>query len=155
MDIDKLNNLKIAKSRNIPNKDRIKITSKSGSNHATTIFIKGRFWAKLYGEEFKVIPIKITVEDFIKSTYIYSHIDNDEYESWTIKIRGEIYSMPEISMKYWSIIKPHQRIAGNIIDGEYILDIDYVNHINEANYNRLLNKKKNATSKNKRSDSST
>lgn len=48
----------------------------------------------------------------------------------------------DITIKYWSIIRPKQKVKGKIIDDKFVLDIDYVNQKNAEYFKSKLKLKK-------------
>ena len=77
-------------------------------------------------------------------------ITNNQHKPWTIKKNSKNGTRLDITIKYWSIVKPRQRIKGIIEDGYFILDINYVNTISKLCYLKSQNKIENANRKDKK-----
>lgn len=123
----------------------------SGSKHTVAILYDNKFYAKSNKKPYEFIPIKINQEDLNNVDYIYSNgITNNQHKPWTIKKNSKNGTRLDITIKYWSIVKPRQRIKGIIEDGYFILDIDYVNTISKLCYLKLQNKIENANRKDKK-----
>jgi hypothetical protein len=146
MNYEKLNNIQrgIVRTRS-NNKEN------SGSKHTVAILYDNKFYAKSNKKPYEFIPIKINQEDLNNVDYIYSNgITNNQHKPWTIKKNSKNGTRLDITIKYWSIVKPRQRIKGIIEDGYFILDIDYVNTISKLCYLKSLNKIENANRKDKK-----
>lgn len=123
----------------------------SGSKHTVAILYDNKFYAKSNKKPYEFIPIKINQEDLNNVDYIYSNgITNNQHKPWTIKKNSKNGTRLDITIKYWSIVKPRQRIKGIIEDGYFILDIDYVNTISKLCYLKSKNKIENANRKDKK-----
>lgn len=123
----------------------------SGSKHTVAILYDNKFYAKSDKKPYEFIPIKINQEDLNNVDYIYSNgITNNQHKPWTIKKNSKNGTRLDITIKYWSIVKPRQRIKGIIEDGYFILDIDYVNTISKLCYLKSQNKIENANRKDKK-----
>lgn len=123
----------------------------SGSKHTVAILYDNKFYAKSNKKPYEFIPIKINQEYLNNVDYIYSNgITNNQHKPWTIKKNSKNGTRLDITIKYWSIVKPHQRIKGIIEDGYFILDIDYVNTISKLCYLKSQNKIENANRKDKK-----
>lgn len=146
MNYEKLNNIQRGIVR-IRSNDK----ENSGSKHTVAILYDNKFYAKSNKKPYEFIPIKINQEDLNNVDYIYSNgITNNQHKPWTIKKNSKNGTRLDITIKYWSIVKPHQRIKGIIEDGYFILDIDYVNTISKFCYLKSQNKIKNANRKDKK-----
>lgn len=146
MNYEKLNNIQIGIVRTRSNDKE-----NSGSKHTVAILYDNKFYAKSNKKPYEFIPIKINQEDLNNVDYIYSNgITNNQHKPWTIKKNSKNGTRLDITIKYWSIIKPHQRIKGIIEDGYFILDIDYVNTISKLCYLKSQNKIENANRKDKK-----
>lgn len=146
MNYEKLNNIQrgIVRTRSNDKEN-------SGSKHTVAILYDNKFYAKSNKKPYEFIPIKINQEDLNNVDYIYSNgITNNQHKPWTIKKNSKNGTRLDITIKYWSIVKPHQRIKGIIEDGYFILDIDYVNTISKLCYLKSLNKIENANRKDKK-----
>lgn len=146
MNYEKLNNIQRGIVR-IRSNDK----ENSGSKHTVAILYDNKFYAKSNKKPYEFIPIKINQEDLNNVDYIYSNgITNNQHKPWTIKKNSKNGTRLDITIKYWSIVKPHQRIKGIIEDGYFILDIDYVNIISKLCYLKSQNKIENANRKDKK-----
>jgi hypothetical protein len=146
MNYEKLNNIQIGIVRTRSNDKE-----NSGSKHTVAILYDNKFYAKSNKKPYEFIPIKINQEDLNNVDYIYSNgITNNQHKPWTIKKNSKNGTRLDITIKYWSIVKPRQRIKGIIEDGYFILDIDYVNTISKLCYLKSLNKIENANRKDKK-----
>lgn len=146
MNYEKLNNIQIGIVRTRSNDKE-----NSGSKHTVAILYDNKFYAKSNKEPYEFIPIKINQEDLNNVDYIYSNgITNNQHKPWTIKKNSKNGTRLDITIKYWSIVKPRQRIKGIIEDGYFILDIDYVNTISKLCYLKSQNKIENANRKDKK-----
>ena len=146
MNYEKLNNIQ----RGIVCK-RSNDKENSGSKHTVAILYDNKFYAKSNKKPYEFIPIKINQEDLNNVDYIYSNgITNNQHKPWTIKKNSKNGTRLDITIKYWSIVKPRQRIKGIIEDGYFILDIDYVNTISKLCYLKSQNKIENANRKDKK-----
>ena len=146
MNYEKLNNIQIGIVRTRSNDKE-----NSGSKHTVAILYDNKFYAKSNKKPYEFIPIKINQEDLNKVDYIYSNgITNNQHKPWTIKKNSKNGTRLDITIKYWSIVKPRQRIKGIIEDGYFILDIDYVNTISKLCYLKSQNKIENANRKDKK-----
>lgn len=146
MNYEKLNNIQrgIVRTRSNDKEN-------SGSKHIVAIFYDNKFYAKSNKKPYEFIPIKINQEDLNNVDYIYSNgITNNQHKPWTIKKNSKNGTRLDITIKYWSIVKPRQRIKGIIEDGYFILDIDYVNTISKLCYLKSQNKIENANRKDKK-----
>lgn len=146
MNYEKLNNIQrgIVRTRSNDKEN-------SGSKHTVAILYDNKFYAKSNKEPYEFIPIKINQEDLNNVDYIYSNgITNNQHKPWTIKKNSKNGTRLDITIKYWSIVKPRQRIKGIIEDGYFILDIDYVNTISKLCYLKSQNKIENANRKDKK-----
>lgn len=146
MNYEKLNNIQrgIVRTRSNDKEN-------SGSKHTVAILYDNKFYAKSNKKPYEFIPIKINQEDLNNVDYIYSNgITNNQHKPWTIKKNSKNGTRLDITIKYWSIVKPRQRIKGIIEDGYFILDIDYVNTISKLCYLKLQNKIENANRKDKK-----
>lgn len=146
MNYEKLNNIQrgIVRTRSNDKEN-------SGSKHTVAILYDNKFYAKSNKKPYEFIPIKINQEDLNNVDYIYSNgITNNQHKPWTIKKNSKNGTRLDITIKYWSIVKPHQRIKGIIEDGYFILDIDYVNTISKLCYLKSQNKIENANRKDKK-----
>lgn len=146
MNYEKLNNIQrgIVRTRSNDKEN-------SGSKHTVAILYDNKFYAKSNKKPYEFIPIKINQEDLNNVDYIYSNgITNNQHKPWTIKKNSKNGTRLDITIKYWSIVKPRQRIKGIIEDGYFILDIDYVNTINKLCYLKSQNKIENANRKDKK-----
>ena len=146
MNYEKLNNIQIGIARTRSNDKE-----NSGSKHTVAILYDNKFYAKSNKNPYEFIPIKINQEDLNNVDYIYSNcITNNQHKPWTIKKNSKNGTRLDITIKYWSIVKPRQRIKGIIEDGYFILDIDYVNTISKLCYLKSQNKIENANRKDKK-----
>jgi hypothetical protein len=146
MNYEKLNNIQIGIVRTRSNDKE-----NSGSKHTVAILYDNKFYAKSNKKPYEFIPIKINQEDLNNVDYIYSNgITNNQHKPWTIKKNSKNGTRLDITIKYWSIVKPRQRIKGIIEDGYFILDIDYVNTISKLCYLKSQNKIENANRKDKK-----
>lgn len=146
MNYEKLNNIQIGIVRTRSNDKE-----NSGSKHTVAILYDNNFYAKSNKKPYEFIPIKINQEDLNNVDYIYSNgITNNQHKPWTIKKNSKNGTRLDITIKYWSIVKPRQRIKGIIEDGYFILDIDYVNTISKLCYLKSQNKIENANRKDKK-----
>lgn len=146
MNYEKLNNIQIGIV-----KTRSNDKENSGSKHTVAILYDNKFYAKSNKKPYEFIPIKINQEDLNNVDYIYSNgITNNQHKPWTIKKNSKNGTRLDITIKYWSIVKPRQRIKGIIEDGYFILDIDYVNTISKLCYLKSQNKIENANRKDKK-----
>ena len=146
MNYDKLKNIQRGTVR-VKSNDK----EDSGSKHIVAILYDNKFYAKSNKKPYEFIPIKINQEDLNNVDYIYSNgITNNQHKPWTIKKNSKNGTRLNITIKYWSIVKPRQRIKGIIEDGYFILDIDYVNTISKLCYLKSLNKIENANRKDKK-----
>ena len=146
MNYEKLNNIQIGIVRTRSNDKE-----NSGSKHIVAILYDNKFYAKSNKKPYEFIPIKINQEDLNNVDYIYSNgITNNQHKPWTIKKNSKNGTRLDITIKYWSIVKPRQRIKGIIEDGYFILDIDYVNTISKLCYLKSQNKIENANRKDKK-----
>lgn len=146
MNYEKLNNIQIGIVRTRSNDKE-----NSGSKHTVTILYDNKFYAKSNKKPYEFIPIKINQEDLNNVDYIYSNgITNNQHKPWTIKKNSKNGTRLDITIKYWSIVKPCQRIKGIIEDGYFILDIYYVNTISKLCYLKSQNKIENANRKDKK-----
>lgn len=146
MNYDKLKNIQRGTVRVKSNDEE-----DSGSKHTVAILYDNKFYAKSNRKPHEFIPIKINQEDLNNVDYIYSNgITNNQHKPWTIKKNSKNGTRLDITIKYWSIVKPHQRIKGIIEDGYFILDIDYVNTISKLCYLKSQNKIENANRKDKK-----
>lgn len=146
MNYEKLNNIQrgIVRTRSNDKEN-------SGSKHTVAILYDNKFYAKSNKNPYEFIPIKINQEDLNNVDYIYSNgITNNQHKPWTIKKNSKNGTRLDITIKYWSIVKPRQRIKGIIEDGYFILDIDYVNTISKLCYLKSQNKIENANRKDKK-----
>lgn len=146
MNYEKLNNIQggIVRTRSNDKEN-------SGSKHTVAILYDNKFYAKSNKKPYEFIPIKINQEDLNNVDYIYSNgITNNQHKPWTIKKNSKNGTRLDITIKYWSIVKPRQRIKGIIEDGYFILDIDYVNTISKLCYLKSQNKIENANRKDKK-----
>ncbi len=146
MNYEKLNNIQrgIVRTRSNDKEN-------SGSKHTVAILYDNKFYAKSNKKPYEFIPIKINQEDLNNVDYIYSNgITNNQHKPWTIKKNSKNGTRLDITIKYWSIVKPRQRIKGIIEDGYFILDIDYVNTISKLYYLKSQNKIENANRKDKK-----
>lgn len=146
MNYEKLNNIQrgIVRTRSNDKEN-------SGSKHTVAILYDNKFYAKSNEKPYEFIPIKINQEDLNNVDYIYSNgITNNQHKPWTIKKNSKNGTRLDITIKYWSIVKPRQRIKGIIEDGYFILDIDYVNTISKLCYLKSQNKIENANRKDKK-----
>lgn len=146
MNYEKLNNIQrgIVRTRSNDKEN-------SGSKHIVAILYDNKFYAKSNKKPYEFIPIKINQEDLNNVDYIYSNgITNNQHKPWTIKKNSKNGTRLDITIKYWSIVKPRQRIKGIIEDGYFILDIDYVNTISKLCYSKSQNKIENANRKDKK-----
>ena len=146
MNYEKLNNIQrgIVRTRSNDKEN-------SGSKHTVAILYDNKFYAKSNKKPYEFIPIKINQEDLNNVDYIYSNgITNNQHKPWTIKKNSKNSTRLDITIKYWSIVKPRQRIKGIIEDGYFILDIDYVNTISKLCYLKSQNKIENANRKDKK-----
>lgn len=146
MNYEKLNNIQrgIVRTRSNDKEN-------SGSKHTVAILYDNKFYAKSNKKPYEFIPIKINQEDLNNVDYIYSNgITNNQHKPWAIKKNSKNGTRLDITIKYWSIVKPHQRIKGIIEDGYFILDIDYVNTISKLCYLKSQNKIENANRKDKK-----
>jgi hypothetical protein len=146
MNYEKLNNIQrgIVRTRSNDKEN-------SGSKHTVAILYDNKFYAKSNKKPYEFIPIKINQEDLNNVDYIYSNgITNNQHKPWTIKKNSKNGTRLDITIKYWSIVKPRQRIKGIIEDGYFILDIDYVNTISKLCYLKSQNNIKNANRKDKK-----
>lgn len=146
MNYEKLNNIQrgIVRTRSNDKEN-------SGSKHNVAILYDNKFYAKSNKKPYEFIPIKINQEDLNNVDYIYSNgITNNQHKPWTIKKNSKNGTRLDITIKYWSIVKPRQRIKGIIEDGYFILDIDYVNTISKLCYLKSQNKIENANRKDKK-----
>lgn len=146
MNYEKLNNIQrgIVRTRSNDKEN-------SYSKHTVAILYDNKFYAKSNKKPYEFIPIKINQEDLNNVDYIYSNgITNNQHKPWTIKENSKNGTRLDITIKYWSIVKPHQRIKGIIEDGYFILDIDYVNTISKLCYSKSQNKIENANRKDKK-----
>lgn len=146
MNYEKLNNIQrgIVRTRSNDKEN-------SGSKHTVAILYDNKFYAKSNKKPYEFIPIKINQEDLNNVDYIYSNgITNNQHKPWTIKKNSKNGTRLDITIKYWSIVKPRQRIKGIIEDGYFILDIDYVNTVSKPCYLKSQNKIKNANRKDKK-----
>ena len=136
MNYEKLNNIQIGIVRTRSNDKE-----NSGSKHTVAILYDNKFYAKSNKKPYEFIPIKINQEDLNNVDYIYSNgITNNQHKPWTIKKNSKNGTRLDITIKYWSIVKPRQRIKGIIEDGYFILYIDYVNTISKLCYLKSQNK---------------
>ena len=143
MNYEKLNNIQrgIVRTRSNDKEN-------SGSKHTVAILYDNKFFAKSNKKPYEFIPIKINQEDLNNVDYIYSNgITNNQHKPWTIKKNSKNGTRLDITIKYWSIVKPRHRIKGIIEDGYFILDIDYVNTISKLCYLKSQNKIENANRK--------
>ena len=146
MNYDKLKNIQRGTVR-VKSNDK----EDSASKHTVAILYDNKFYAKSNRKPHEFIPIKINQEDLNNVDYIYSNgITNNQHEPSTIKKNSKNCTRLNITIKYWSIVKPRQRIKGIIEDGYFILDIDYVNTISKLCYLKSLNKIENANRKDKK-----
>ena len=146
MNYDKLKNIQRGTVR-VKSNDK----EDSASKHTVAILYDNKFYAKSNKKPYEFIPIKINQEDLNNVDYIYSNgITNNQHKPWTIKKNSKNGTRLDITIKYWSIVKPRQRIKGIIEDGYFILDIDYVNTISKLCYLKSLNKIENANRKDKK-----
>lgn len=146
MNYEKLNNIQIGIVRTRSNDKE-----NSGSKHTVAILYDNKFYAKSNKKPYEFIPIKINQEDLNNVDYIYSNgITNNQHKPWTIKKNSKNGTRLDITIKYWSIVKPRQRIKGIIEDGYFILDIDYINTISKLCYLKSQNKIENANRKDKK-----
>lgn len=146
MNYEKLNNIQIGIVRTRSNDKE-----NSGSKHTVAILYDNKFYAKSNKKPYEFIPIKINQEDLNNVDYIYSNgITNNQHKPWSIKKNSKNGTRLDITIKYWSIVKPRQRIKGIIEDGYFILDIDYVNTISKLCYLKSQNKIENANRKDKK-----
>ena len=146
MNYEKLNNIQIGIVRTRSNDKE-----NSGSKHTVAILYDNKFYAKSNKKPYEFIPIKINQEDLNNVDYIYSNgITNNQHKPWTIKKNSKNGTRLDITIKYWSIVKPRQRIKGIIEDGYFILDIDYVNTISKLCYLKSQNKIENANRRDKK-----
>lgn len=146
MNYEKLNNIQrgIVRTRSNDKENSV-------SKHTVAILYDNKFYAKSNKKPYEFIPIKINQEDLNNVDYIYSNgITNNQHKPWTIKKNSKNGTRLDITIKYWSIVKPRQRIKGIIEDGYFILDIDYVNTISKLCYLKLQNKIENANRKDKK-----
>lgn len=146
MNYEKLNNIQrgIVRTRSNDKEN-------SGSKHTVAILYDNKFYAKSNKKPYEFILIKINQEDLNNVDYIYSNgITNNQHKPWTIKKNSKNGTRLDITIKYWSIVKPRQRIKGIIEDGYFILDIDYVNTISKLCYLKSQNKIENANRKDKK-----
>lgn len=146
MNYEKLNNIQrgIVRTRSNDKEN-------SDSKHTVAILYDNKFYAKSNKKPYEFIPIKINQEDLNNVDYIYSNgITNNQHKPWTIKKNSKNGTRLDITIKYWSIVKPRQRIKGIIEDGYFILDIDYVNTISKLCYSKSQNKIENANRKDKK-----
>lgn len=146
MNYEKLNNIQrgIVRTRSNDKEN-------SGSKHTVAILYDNKFYAKSNKKPYEFIPIKINQEDLNNVDYIYSNgITNNQHKPWTIKKNSKNGTRLDITIKYWSIVKPRQRIKGIIEDGYFILDIDYVNTISKLCYLKSQNNIENANRKDKK-----
>ena len=146
MNYEKLNNIQrgIVRTRSNDKEN-------SGSKHTVAILYDNKFYAKSNKKPYEFIPIKINQEDLNNVDYIYSNgITNNQHKPWTIKKNSKNGTRLDITIKYWSIVKPRQRIKGIIEDGYFILDIYYVNTISKLCYLKSQNKIENANRKDKK-----
>lgn len=146
MNYEKLNNIQrgIVRTRSNDKEN-------SGSKHTVAILYDNKFYAKSNKKPYEFIPIKINQKDLNNVDYIYSNgITNNQHKPWTIKKNSKNGTRLDITIKYWSIVKPRQRIKGIIEDGYFILDIDYVNTISKLCYLKSQNKIENANRKDKK-----
>jgi len=146
MNYEKLNNIQrgIVRTRSNDKEN-------SGSKHTVAILYDNKFYAKSNKKPYEFIPIKINQEDLNNVDYIYSNgITNNQHKPWTIKKNSKNGTRLDITIKYWSIVKPRQRIKGIIEDGYFILDIDYVNTTSKLCYLKSQNKIENANRKDKK-----
>ena len=146
MNYDKLKNIQRGTVR-VKSNDK----EDSVSKHTVAILYDNKFYAKSNKKPYEFIPIKINQEDLNNVDYIYSNgITNNQHKPWTIKKNSKNGTRLDITIKYWSIVKPRQRIKGIIEDGYFILDIDYVNTISKLCYLKSQNKIENANRKDKK-----
>ena len=146
MNYDKLKNIQRGTVR-VKSNDK----EDSASKHTVAILYDNKFYAKSNKKPYEFIPIKINQEDLNNVDYIYSNgITNNQHKPWTIKKNSKNGTRLDITIKYWSIVKPRQRIKGIIEDGYFILDIDYVNTISKLCYLKSQNKIENANRKDKK-----
>ena len=146
MNYEKLNNIQrgIVRTRSNDKENSV-------SKHTVAILYDNKFYAKSNKKPYEFIPIKINQEDLNNVDYIYSNgITNNQHKPWTIKKNSKNGTRLDITIKYWSIVKPRQRIKGIIEDGYFILDIDYVNTISKLCYLKSQNKIENANRKDKK-----
>lgn len=146
MNYEKLNNIQrgIVRTRSNDKEN-------SGSKYTVAILYDNKFYAKSNKKPYEFIPIKINQEDLNNVDYIYSNgITNNQHKPWAIKKNSKNGTRLDITIKYWSIVKPRQRIKGIIEDGYFILDIDYVNTISKLCYLKSQNKIENANRKDKK-----
>ena len=103
------------------------------------LFIDNTFYVEVDNNK---IPIFINHEDLNKVYHVYAHPNNDKQTPWSIKMRHCLTTRTDITIKYWSIIRPKQKVKGKIIDDKFVLDIDYVNQKNAEYFKSKLKLKK-------------
>ena len=148
MNYDKLKNIQRGTVR-VKSNDK----EDSGSKHTVAILYDNKFYAKSNKKPYEFIPIKINQEDLNNVDYIYSNgITNNQHKPWTIKKNSKNGTRLDITIKYWSIVKPRQRIKGIIEDDQNSIWVgtDNVNTISKLCYLKSQNKIENANRKDKK-----
>lgn len=103
------------------------------------------FYVKKDGIEY---PIVLKHEDLVKVKYVFSSIDNDAHSLWTLIEFKDAWDTTnlDITFKYWKPIRPSMKIRGELKDGYFYINYDWLNKHIEDNLDKYKNK--NATKKN-------
>lgn len=129
---------------------KTEVKSKSNSNKISTkntkvaIYLDGYFKVDIDGVLYEIY---IANHNICLVDYIYSKPENDKWDDWSIKESSKNTTRLDLTNKWWSIIKDKQRVKGKLVGDYFVLDLEYVNHVNKLNYEKYLkSKNKNAKS---------